>query len=87
MPQHDGEEDAGTKRRRKNCGEIETYSDELVFTCSGKFCIRKKSDSIQKSAELLQLRRNVKAGREEIRDLTKRRVLKRGFKMHTLAGR
>ena len=35
----------------------------------------------------LQLRGNVKAGREEIRNPTQRRVLKCGCKMHTLAGR
>ena len=29
--QNDGEEDAGTEGRRKNCGKIKTYSDELVF--------------------------------------------------------
>ena len=37
------------KRRRKKCGKIEIYSDELVFTCSDKFLIRKKSVCIQKS--------------------------------------
>ena len=49
LPQNDGEKDAGTEGRRKNCGKIEVYSDELVFTSSGKFLICKKSDCIQKS--------------------------------------
>ena len=29
LPQHDGGKDAGAKRRRKKCGKIEIYSDEL----------------------------------------------------------
>ena len=49
--QHDGEKDAGAKRRRKKCGKIEIYSDEPVFSCSDKFLIRKKSDCIQKSRD------------------------------------
>ena len=39
------------KGSRKKCGKIEIYSDELVFTCSDKFLIRKKSDCIQKSGD------------------------------------
>ena len=49
--QNDGEEDAGTERRRKNSGKIEIYSDELVFTCSDKFTIRNMSGCIQKSGD------------------------------------
>ena len=49
--QNDGKEDAGTEGRRNNCGETEIYSDEVVFTCSDKFLIRKKSDCIQKSGD------------------------------------
>ena len=51
LPQNDGEEDAGTEGRRNNCGKIEIYSDELVFTCSDKFLIRIKSDCTQKSRD------------------------------------
>ena len=51
LHQNDGEEDAGAKGRRKRCGKVEIYSDEHVFTCSGKFFIRKKSDCIQKSRD------------------------------------
>ena len=36
---------------RKNCGKIQTYSDEIVFNCSGKFLIREKSDYILRSGE------------------------------------
>ena len=50
--QHDGEEDAGTKRRSKNCGKIQTYSNELVFFYSDNFIIRNKSDCIQKSEDI-----------------------------------
>ena len=46
-----GEKDAGAKRRRKKCGKIEIYSDELVFSCSDKSLIREKSDCVQKSAD------------------------------------
>ena len=49
---NDGEKDARAKRRRKKCGKIETYSNELVFSCSDKFLIREKSDCIQKSGVL-----------------------------------
>ena len=35
----------------ENCGNIEIYSDEPVFTCSGKLLIRKESDCIQKSGD------------------------------------
>ena len=49
LSQNHDEEDAGTEGRRNNCGKIELYSHELVFTCSDKFFIRKKSDCIQKS--------------------------------------
>ena len=51
LPQNDGEEDAGTEGRRKNCGKIEIHSDELVFTCSDKFLIRERSDCIQRSGD------------------------------------
>ena len=50
--QNDGEEDAGTEGRRKNCGNIKTYSDDLVFSRSGKFLIREKSDCSQKSGNI-----------------------------------
>ena len=46
LPWNDGEEDAGTEGRRKNCGRIKIYSDEFVFTCSGKFFNRENSDCI-----------------------------------------
>ena len=36
------------KGRRKKFGNIEIYSDELVFSCSDKFLIREKSDCIRK---------------------------------------
>ena len=39
------------KRRRKKCGKIENYSDDSVFSCSDKFLICKKSDSVQKSGD------------------------------------
>ena len=51
LSQKVGEEDAGTERWRKNRGTIQTYSDELVFSCSDKFLLRKKSDCIQKSRD------------------------------------
>ena len=41
LHQQGGEEDAGAKMRSKNCGKIEIYSDEPVFTCSDKVLIRK----------------------------------------------
>ena len=86
LPYNVGEEDAGTKRRRK-CGEIEIYSDDLVFTCSDKFHIRKKSECIPKSSDTHGYGENLKAGWEEIQNPTQRRVLKRDCKkMHTLAG-
>ena len=50
--QKDGEEDAGTKRRSKNCGKIQNYSNELVFFYSDKFILRNKSDCIQKSEDI-----------------------------------
>ena len=34
------------KGEEKNCGKIKIYSDELVFTCSGKFLNRENSDCI-----------------------------------------
>ena len=40
-----------SKSRRKKCGKIETYSDELVFSCSDKFLILEKSDCIQMSGD------------------------------------
>ena len=49
VPQNDGEKYAGTKGRRMKCGEIEIYSDELVFPCFDKFLIRERSDCIQRS--------------------------------------
>ena len=51
LRQNDGEEDAGTEGRRKNCGKIEIYSDELVFNCSGRFLIGEISDCIQKPSD------------------------------------
>ena len=45
------------KGRRTICGKIEIYSDEFVFTCSGKFFIRKKSDCIQKSGDTQSFRK------------------------------
>ena len=39
------------KRRRKNCGEIQIYSDELVLNCFDEFLICNKSDCIQKSGD------------------------------------
>ena len=39
------------EQKGKNCGKIEIYSDEPVFTCSGKFLIREKSDCIPKSGD------------------------------------
>ena len=75
------------KRRRKKCGKIEIYSEELVvFSCSDKFLIREKSDCIQKSGGYSWLRWNLKAGWKEIQSPTQRRVLKCCCKMHTLAG-
>ena len=84
--QNDGEKDAGTKRRRKKCGKIEIYSDELVFSCSDKFFIREKSDCIQKSGDTHSYGQNLKTGWEDIQNPTQRRVLKRGCKMHTFVG-
>ena len=49
--QNDGEKDAGATRRRKKCGKIEIYSDELAFSCSDKFLIREKSDCNQRSGD------------------------------------
>ena len=57
--QNDGEKDAGAKRRRKKCGKIKIYSDELVFTCSGKFFIREKTDCTGKPES--KMRRNSKS--------------------------
>ena len=34
------------QERRKKCGKMEIYSDELVFTCSGKFLKSENSDCI-----------------------------------------
>ena len=51
LHQKNGEEGAGTKGRRKNCGKIKTYSCEPVFNYSGKFIIREKSDYILRSGE------------------------------------
>ena len=48
---HDGEKDAGAKRRRKKCGKIEIHSDEHVLWCSDKFLILEKSGCIQKSED------------------------------------
>ena len=64
------------KQTRKKCGKIEIYSDELVFSCSDKFFIPRKSDCILRTGETHSSGENWQAGREEIRDLTKRRVLK-----------
>ena len=51
LHQNDGEKDAGAKRRRKKCDKIEIYSDEAVFSCSGKFFLREKSDYVLRSGE------------------------------------
>ena len=56
LHQNDGEEGAGTERR-KNCGKIQTYSSEPVFNCSGKFLIRERSDCIQKPGKLTASRK------------------------------
>ena len=53
---------------------------------SDKFLIRAKSDCIQRSGYAHSYGRNLKAGREEIRNPTQPRVFKCGCKMHTLAG-
>ena len=52
LPQHNGEEDAGAKRRRrKNCGKIETCSNEPVLFHCDKFLLRNKSDGMWKSGD------------------------------------
>ena len=51
--QHDGEEDARTKGRRKNCGKIKAYGDQLVFNCFGKFLRPRKIRLYQKARSKL----------------------------------
>ena len=53
---------AGAKRRRKKCGKIDIYSDELVFSCSDKFFIREKSDCIPNSGDTQSYGETPKAG-------------------------
>ena len=83
LHQNDGEEDTGTEGRRKNCGEIDIYSDQLVFTCSDKFLIRKKSDCIQKSGDTHSYGERSKAGWEEIQNPTQLHDAYLGWLMDT----
>ena len=70
------------KRRRKKCGKIEIYSDELVFSCPDKFLIQEKSECIPKSGDT-HSSGNPKAWWEETLNPTQRRVLKRDWKIHS----
>ena len=48
LPNDDGEEDARTKRRGQNCGEIKAHSDEFGFNCFDKFlsrCVETSGDT------------------------------------------
>ena len=56
---NDGEDDAGTKERRKKCGKIKTDGNELVFNCFGEFLIRGRSACIKKPTDARE-RRNSK---------------------------
>ena len=66
-PWNDGEKDAGTEGRRYKCGKIKVYSDELVFTCSDMFLIRKKSDCIPKSGDFQSYGETWKQDEEKFR--------------------
>ena len=54
-----------SKKKEKNCGEIQTYSDELVLNCSSKFLIREKSDYILGSGEPHRCRETRKQGEKK----------------------
>ena len=86
LPQNDDEKDAGTKGRRKKCGKIEVCSDELGLTLSRQVLRLCRFWLHPKVRGYAQLQGNLKAGWEEIRNPTQRRVLKWSCKMHTLAG-
>ena len=83
---NDGEEDAGTKRRGKNCGKIKTDGNELVFNCFGEFLIRERSDCIKKPGILRVSGRLDARETRNSKHPTQRRVLKAGCKMHTSVG-
>ena len=79
LHQSDGKEDARTKRRRQDCGNIKAHSNELDFHCLDKFLIREPSDCVEKPGDTQRdLQGNLTRGEEEIQNLAQRRVLKEG---------
>ena len=84
----DGEEGAGTKRRKQDCGEIQANGDEPDQFCCYKFFICEQSDCVEKPGDTQKLqvdRLDYQGGLMQAQikfpSPTQRRVLKDGKEM------